>query len=194
MILIIDNYDSFTYNLVQYIGSLDYKMKIVKNNKITIQEIDNICPDKIVISPGPGNPENAGMSIEIIQRYYDKVPILGVCLGHQAIASAFGGRVVRSDEVCHGKVFEIHHSKSKIFRGIPNTFDATRYHSLKIDEHSLPSEINVTARTDDNIVMAIEHKTENLFGLQFHPESVETKFGLKMIENFMLINNEIKCP
>ena len=191
MILIIDNYDSFTYNLVQYIGSLDYRMKVVKNNEITIEEIDDMSPNKIVVSPGPGSPENAGMSIEIIQKYYDKIPILGVCLGHQAIAAAFGGRVISADEVSHGKVVKIHHTQSKIFQGIPETFCATRYHSLKIDEDSLPSEIHVTAKTNNNIIMAIEHKIENLFGLQFHPESIETKFGLKMIENFMLINNKI---
>ena len=188
MILVIDNYDSFTFNLVQYIGSLGYDIKIVKNDEITIEDIKIINPDKIVISPGPGNPEDAGISISVIKEYYRQIPILGICLGHQAIALAFGGQVVTSNEICHGKVVEITHSNSKIFKNIPVTFNATRYHSLVIDKNSLPQEIDIIARSKNNIIMAVEHKNENLFGFQFHPESIETKFGIKMIDNFLKIS------
>ena len=190
MILIIDNYDSFTFNLVQYIGSLGYSMKIVKNDEITIEEVQAISPDKIVISPGPGKPEEAGISVSIIKEYYQKIPILGICLGHQAIAIAFGGKVTTANEICHGKVVEIHCSESKIFNNIPNIFQATRYHSLAIDEASIPKVINITARSSSGIIMGIEHKEANLFGFQFHPESIETKFGIEMIKNFLEINLE----
>ena len=190
MILIIDNYDSFTYNLVQYVGSLNYNIKVFKNDKLTIDDINHISPDKIIISPGPGKPEDAGVSVEIIKKYYKQIPILGICLGHQAIAIAFGGKVINSNEISHGKIVEINHSKSKIFKDIPNNFHATRYHSLMIDENSLSKEINIIAKTKNNIIMGVEHASFNLFGLQFHPESIETKFGIKMIENFLLINNK----
>ena len=188
MILIIDNHDSFTYNLVQYIGSLNHEMKIVKNNTVSINQIQDISPNKIVISPGPGRPEDAGISIPIIQKYYKQIPILGICLGHQAIAVAFGGKVISSDEIYHGKVVKITHLESKIFKDIPNDFYATRYHSLIIDKNSLPQELTIIAKTNNDIIMGVEHKDKNLFGLQFHPESIETKFGMKMIENFLEIN------
>ena len=187
MILIIDNYDSFTYNLVQYIGSLDYNVKVVKNDEISLDDIATINPDKIVISPGPGKPENAGISIDIIKTYHEKIPILGICLGHQAIAIAFDGDVINSNEISHGKVVKIKHEKSIIFNDIPIEFKATRYHSLMIDRETLPSSLSITAQTDNNIIMGIEHKTSDLFGLQFHPESIETKYGMKMIENFLHI-------
>ena len=187
MILIIDNYDSFTYNLVQYIGSLDYHVKVVKNDEISIDDIAVINPDKIVISPGPGKPENAGISIDVIKKYYNKVPILGICLGHQAITIAFGGDVINSNEISHGKVVKITHEKSTIFNNVPNEFMATRYHSLMIDEKSLPKDIRIIAKTDNGIIMGVEHKNSKLFGLQFHPESIETKYGIKMIENFLNI-------
>ena len=190
MILIIDNYDSFTYNLVQYVGSLNYNIKVFKNNKLTIDDIYDISPDKIIISPGPGRPEDAGVSVEIIKKYYKQIPILGICLGHQAIAVAFGGKVVNSNEISHGKIVKINHSKSKIFNNIPDNFHATRYHSLMIEAKSLPEEIKVIAKTENNIIMGVEHSSFNLFGLQFHPESIETKFGIKMIENFLLINDK----
>ena len=189
MILIIDNYDSFTYNLVQYVGSLNHKIQVVKNNKITIEEIKNINPKKIIISPGPGHPKNAGLSIEIIKQFYKKIPILGVCLGHQAISIAFGGKIVNSNEVSHGKVVLINHFNSIIFNNIPNIFLGTRYHSLMIDESSLSNQFKIIAKTENDIIMGIEHHQYNLFGLQFHPESIETKFGMKMIENFLFINN-----
>ena len=187
MILIIDNYDSFTYNLVQYIGSLDYNVKVVKNDEIRIDEIAAINPDKIVISPGPGKPENAGISIDVIKKYYNKVPILGICLGHQAITIAFGGNVINSNEISHGKVVKIIHEKSQIFNNIPNEFMATRYHSLMIDSKSLSKNIRVIAKTDNGVIMGVEHKNSKLFGLQFHPESIETKYGMEMIENFLNI-------
>ena len=187
MILIIDNYDSFTYNLVQYIGSLDYNVKVVKNNEISIDDIAAINPDKIVISPGPGKPENAGISIDVIKKYYNKVPILGICLGHQAITIAFGGDVINSNEISHGKVAKIIHEKSQIFNNIPNEFMATRYHSLMIDRKSLSKNIRVIAKTDNGVIMGVEHKNSKLFGLQFHPESIETKYGMEMIENFLNI-------
>ena len=195
MILIIDNYDSFTFNLVQYIGSLNYDMKIVKNNEISIEEIKDMTPNKIVISPGPGKPENAGISIPVIKKYYKSIPILGICLGHQAIAVAFGGRVDTANEICHGKVVEITHSNSGIFRDIPQTFHATRYHSLAIEKKSVPEDLNIIAKSKNDIIMGIEHNSKNLFGLQFHPESIETKFGIKMIKNFLEINGVDKtCP
>ena len=187
MILIIDNYDSFTYNLVQYIGSLDYNAKVVKNDEISIDDIAAINPDKIVISPGPGKPENAGISIDVIKKYYNKVPILGICLGHQAITIAFGGNVINSNEISHGKVVKIIHEKSQIFNNIPNEFMATRYHSLMIDSKSLSKNIRVIAKTDNGVIMGVEHKNSKLFGLQFHPESIETKYGMAMIENFLNI-------
>ena len=187
MILIIDNYDSFTYNLVQYIGTLDYNIKVVKNDEISIDDIDVINPEKIVISPGPGKPENAGISIDVIKKYYNKIPILGICLGHQAIAIAFGGNVINSNEISHGKVVKIIHEKSKIFDSIPDEFMATRYHSLMIDGTSLSMDIRIIAKTDNDIIMGVEHKNSKLFGLQFHPESIETKYGMKMIENFLNI-------
>jgi len=193
MILIIDNYDSFTYNLVQYIGSLDYNVKVVKNDEISIDDIVAINPDKIVISPGPGKPENAGISIDVIKKYYNKVPILGICLGHQAITIAFGGNVINSNEISHGKVVKIIHKKSIIFNNVPNEFMATRYHSLMVDEKSLSKNIRIIAKTDTGIIMGVEHKNSKLFGLQFHPESIETKYGMKMIENFLNIKIKGSC-
>jgi len=187
MILIIDNYDSFTYNLAQYIGSLNYTVKIVKNDEIKIEEIDTLKPDKIVISPGPGNPKNAGISIDIIKKYHKKIPILGICLGHQAIAIAFGGKVINANEISHGKVADIKHSCSEIFENIPNIFSATRYHSLMIDKESLPNCLKIIAKTNNDIIMGVEHNFSKLFGVQFHPESIETKYGMTMIENFLKI-------
>ena len=188
MILIIDNYDSFTYNLVQYIGSLNYEIKIIKNDEYSINEIEVFHPEKIVISPGPGKPEDAGVSVDVIKQYYKQVPILGICLGHQAIAIAFGGKVINSNEVSHGKVVEINCNESKIFNNIPNSFKATRYHSLMIDHKSLSKDLDIIAQTD--IIMGIEHKSAKLFGLQFHPESIETEYGMKMIKNFLKIKNK----
>jgi len=190
MILIIDNYDSFTYNLVQYIGSINKNLVVFRNDKITLDEISDINPEKIVISPGPGTPENAGISIDIINNFKKSKPILGICLGHQAIVVSLGGTVDRADEIVHGKTSEIFHEGSVLFRNIPDTFEATRYHSLVAIEKNFPNELSVTARTKSGVIMAVEHKNYPVFGLQFHPESIMTKFGIKMIENFLKVDNE----
>ena len=190
MILIIDNYDSFTYNLVQYIGSINKNLVVFRNDKITLDEISDMNPEKIVISPGPGTPENAGISIDIIKNFKKSKPILGICLGHQAIVVSLGGIVDRADEIVHGKTSEISHEGSVLFRNIPSTFEATRYHSLVAIEKNFPNELSVTARTKSGVIMAVEHKNYPVFGLQFHPESIMTKFGIKMIENFLKVDNE----
>ena len=190
MIVMIDNYDSFTYNLVQYIGSINKNLVVFRNDKITLDEISDINPEKIVISPGPGTPENAGISIDIINNFKKSKPILGICLGHQAIVVSLGGTVDRADEIVHGKTSEIFHEGSVLFRNIPDTFEATRYHSLVAIEKNFPNELSVTARTKSGVIMAVEHKNYPVFGLQFHPESIMTKFGIKMIENFLKVDNE----
>jgi para-aminobenzoate synthetase component II len=185
MVLIIDNYDSFTYNLVQYLGEMDVKMEIVRNDKISIGEIASMKPDAIVISPGPCTPKKAGVSVETIKNFYKKIPILGVCLGHQSIGEAFGGDVVKAPTVVHGKVSEIHHNGKGIFRQIPNKFQAARYHSLVIAPETLPSELEVTAKTAEGVIMAIQHKQYPLFGVQFHPESIATQYGKILLQNFI---------
>lgn len=186
MILVIDNYDSFTYNLVQYIGSINPNLAVYRNNQISIEEIKNISPEKIVISPGPGKPEDAGISIEIIRKFGVVIPILGICLGHQAIAVAFGGKVGSANEIVHGKVSSITHFGSNIFGEIPSIFEATRYHSLVVSEDRFPTEsLKITARTNDGLIMALEHKALPIYGLQFHPESVVTEYGMQMVKNFL---------
>jgi len=185
MILIIDNYDSFTYNLVQYIGAINPELKVYRNDKITLDEIKNISPQRIVISPGPGVPEDAGISIDIIRLFKRDIPIFGICLGHQAITVAFGGKVGRANEIVHGKTSNIHHTGSAIFKDIPEKFEATRYHSLVAMEDSFPSELKVTARTDNELIMALEHEDYPIFGVQFHPESIVTEYGMKMVQNFL---------
>ena len=186
MILVIDNYDSFTYNLVQYIGSINADLEVHRNDQITIEEIKNISPEKIVISPGPGKPEDAGLSIEIIKKFGEEIPILGICLGHQAIAVAFGGKVGRANEIVHGKASKITHFGSNIFCKVPSVFEATRYHSLVAREDRFPVEsLKITARTDDGLIMALEHKVLPIYGLQFHPESVVTEHGMQMVQNFL---------
>ena len=181
MILIIDNYDSFTYNLVQYIGTFDNDIKVYRNDKLTINDIINLKPKKIVISPGPGIPENAGISIDIIKSFKKKVPIIGICLGHQAVTVAFGGKVKRASEIVHGKTSKIYHSGSSIFKNIPNIFNATRYHSLVADNNKFPNELKVTAKTKNGLIMALEHKIYPIFGVQFHPESIVTEYGKKIL-------------
>ena len=185
MILIIDNYDSFTYNLVQYIGALNPDLEVYRNDKITLDDIKNISPQRIVISPGPGVPEDAGISIDIIKTYKGDIPIFGICLGHQAITVAFGGKVDRANEIVHGKTSKIHHTGSAIFKDIPEKFEATRYHSLVAMEDSFPSELKVTARTDNGLIMALEHEDYPIYGVQFHPESIVTEHGIKMVQNFL---------
>ena len=185
MLLMIDNYDSFTYNLVQYFGELGQDLKVYRNNKITIPEIEKMNPDRIVVSPGPCTPKEAGVSIDVIKHFAGKLPILGVCLGHQSIGEAFGGDVIRAPYLMHGKTSMIHHDGKTIFAGLPNPFEATRYHSLIIKRETLPSTLEVTAWTDDGIIMGVRHKQFKLEGVQFHPESILTNVGKDLLRNFL---------
>jgi len=185
MLLMIDNYDSFTYNLVQYFGELGQDLKVYRNNKITLAEIEKMAPDRIVISPGPCTPKEAGISIDVIKRFTGKVPILGVCLGHQSIGEAFGGDVIRAPYLMHGKTSMIHHDGRTLFSGLPNPFEATRYHSLIIKRETLPPMLEVTAWTDDGIIMGVRHKEHKLEGVQFHPESILTGAGKDLLRNFL---------
>lgn len=183
MILLIDNYDSFTYNLYQQIETLGEKVKVIKNDSITINEIEKLKPKKIVISPGPGRPENSGISMKAVQKFYTKIPILGVCLGHQAIGQIFGSKVIYAKKVLHGKTSKIYHSKDFLFNNIKNPFLAARYHSLILDK--VPNDFILTAWTLNNEIMGIKHKKFNLFGIQFHPESFLTQEGDKIMKNFL---------
>jgi anthranilate synthase component 2 len=189
MILMIDNYDSFTFNIVQYLGELGAEVLVKRNNRITLDEIDKLNPEKIVISPGPCTPNEAGISIEVVKKYYKKTPILGVCLGHQTIGQAFGGNIVSAKKIMHGKTSKITHDGDYLFKDIPQEFTATRYHSLVIEKESFPDSLLVTATTKDNKeeseIMGLRHKDYNLFGVQFHPESILTESGHKLLENFL---------
>ena len=189
MILMIDNYDSFTFNIVQYLGELGAEVLVKRNNRITLDEIDKLKPEKIVISPGPCTPNEAGISIEVVKKYYKKTPILGVCLGHQTIGQAFGGNIVSAKKIMHGKTSQITHDGDYLFKDIPQEFTATRYHSLVIEKESFPDSLLVTATTKDNKeeseIMGLRHKDYNLFGVQFHPESILTESGHKLLENFL---------
>jgi len=185
MILVIDNYDSFTYNLVQYLGELGADLKTYRNDKITIPEIKKLAPEKILISPGPGYPKDAGISISVIKEFAGKVPILGVCLGHQAIGEAFGGKIVQAKRLLHGKTSMIHHDGKTIYKGIPNPFTATRYHSLIIERASLPVSLEISAWTKEDEIMGIRHKEYKVEGIQFHPESILTTEGKKLLKNFL---------
>jgi para-aminobenzoate synthetase component II len=185
MILMIDNYDSFTYNLVQYIGSLGVEIDVRRNDKISIDEIRQLCPDKIVISPGPGYPNEAGLSLEIIKQFHNTTPILGVCLGHQCIGESFGGKVVPAKELVHGKASDIIHDGKGIFKDLPNPLNAGRYHSLVVAENTLPSCLEITAKTKDGHLMGIRHKEYPTEGVQFHPESILTDKGIDLMSNFI---------
>ncbi|MGZ5061333.1 MAG: aminodeoxychorismate/anthranilate synthase component II [Usitatibacter sp.] len=185
MLLMIDNYDSFTYNLVQYLGELGEDVKVVRNDELTVDEIEALAPARIVLSPGPCTPNEAGVSLELIQRFAGRVPILGVCLGHQAIGQAFGGAVVHAKTLMHGKVSRIHHRGEGVFRGLPTPYDATRYHSLAIERESCPEVLEVTAWTDDGEIMGIRHRTLSIEGVQFHPESILTEHGHALLANFL---------
>ena len=188
MILLLDNYDSFTYNLAQYLGELGCKLEVRRNDKITLDEIARAKPEKIVISPGPCTPGEAGISIELIQKFAGKIPILGVCLGHQAIGEAFGGRVVRAKKILHGKTSEVFHDGKTIFRGLAKPFTATRYHSLIVERKSLPRVLEISAETSDGTIMGLRHRKLRVEGVQFHPESVLTGPGMQLLKNFLLLN------
>ena len=185
MILMIDNYDSFTYNLVQYLGELGEKLKVVRNNKITISEIKKLKPDHIVISPGPGTPEDAGISMEAIKTFSGKIPVLGVCLGHQCLGQVFGGDVVRADRLMHGKTSMIHHNGRTIFKNIPDPFEATRYHSLIVKRQTLPDCLEIIAETKEKEIMGLKHRKHPTWGVQFHPESILTGPGKEILKNFI---------
>jgi anthranilate synthase/aminodeoxychorismate synthase-like glutamine amidotransferase len=185
MILVIDNYDSFTYNLVQYLGEMGAEPQVYRNDAITVEQIRDLKPERIVISPGPGVPKDAGVTIDAIRELGAKIPILGVCLGNQAIGEAFGGRVVRATYLMHGKTSEICHDSTTIFRGLPYRFKATRYHSLIVEKESLPESLEISATTPDGIIMGLRHREYRVEGVQFHPESVMTEHGKKLLQNFL---------
>jgi len=185
MLIIIDNYDSFTYNLVQYLGEMTPDIRVFRNDKITVDEIRDMQPAGIVISPGPCTPREAGVSVETVQKLGPSIPILGVCLGHQSIGVAFGGSIVRAPYLMHGKVSDIHHDGKTIFKGLPNPFAATRYHSLIIDKKSCPPCLEISAQTDDGLIMGVRHKTFPIEGIQFHPESILTAVGKDLLRNFI---------
>ncbi len=187
MILMIDNYDSFTYNLVQYLGELGREVKVVRNDKITCEQIEELQPEAIVISPGPCSPDQAGISLAVIERFAGVIPILGVCLGHQAIGQAFGGLVVRAARLMHGKTSPIQHDGRALFRDIPSPFTATRYHSLIVDPDSLPDCLEVTAWTGEGEIMGLRHRLYRVEGVQFHPESILTEHGHSLLRNFLEI-------
>lgn len=188
-VLVIDNYDSFTYNLYQYLGELGAELLVYRNDALELSEVPRLDPDRIVISPGPGTPCDAGVTLPLIRRYAGVYPILGVCLGHQAVAEAFGGRVVRAAVLMHGKTSWIHHHGGGILRNLPNPFEAARYHSLIVERDSLPDCLEETAWTEDGVVMGLAHRSLPVFGVQFHPESILTREGKTLLENFLCLQN-----
>ena len=185
MILVIDNYDSFTFNLVQYLGSMGQELKVFRNDAITLDEIERLAPERIVISPGPGRPENSGIIIQVIGKFSGRIPILGVCLGHQAIGAAFGGDVVSAPQIMHGKTSEIFHDGRTIFKDLASPFRATRYHSLVVSPVNLPDCLEISAKTGDGVIMGLRHRELTVEGVQFHPESILTDVGMKLIANFV---------
>ncbi|RUM30899.1 MAG: anthranilate/aminodeoxychorismate synthase component II [Aquifex sp.] len=191
-VLMIDNYDSFTYNLVQYLGSLGAEVIVRRNDQIKLGEVKEINPDAIVISPGPCTPKEAGISVPLIKTYYKEYPILGVCLGHQSIGYAFGAKIVRAKRLMHGKTSKIFHRGEGVFKNLPSPFTAVRYHSLVIDKNTLPEELKITAWSDDEEIMGVEHKEFPVYGVQFHPESVLSEHGMEILKNFLEIAEEKK--
>ena len=185
-VLVIDNYDSFVYNLVQYLGELKVEPLVKRHDAITIDEVENIAPNAILISPGQGKPKQAGISIDLIKWAAGKIPVLGICLGHQCIGEAWGGKTVHAPQVMHGKTSLISHNEKGLFKDIESPFEATRYHSLIVDPTSFPAELEITAKTDDGLIMGLKHKEFEIYGLQFHPESILTSYGHKLINNFLL--------
>jgi len=190
MILVIDNYDSFTYNLVQYLGEMGADLRVVRNDQITLDEIHALNPSHIVISPGPGDPDDAGISLDVIREFGATTPILGVCLGHQSIGQAYGGVVKRAGKLMHGKTSQIQHNGDLLFAGLPSPFEATRYHSLIVEESTLPDALQVTAYADSGEIMAMRHKEFPVYGVQFHPESILTEGGKRLLQNFL----EVRVP
>jgi anthranilate synthase component II len=188
MLLMIDNYDSFTYNIVQYFGQLGEDVRVFRNDRVTLEEIAEMNPERLVISPGPCSPEEAGISVPAIRRFAGKIPILGVCLGHQSIGAAFGGNVVRSVSLMHGKTSPIHHDGKELFKGLSNPFQATRYHSLVVERSTLPECLEVTAWVENGEIMGLRHKELPLWGVQFHPESILTEGGMELLNNFLEIS------
>ncbi|MFM8230775.1 MAG: anthranilate synthase component II [Chthoniobacterales bacterium] len=185
MILVLDNYDSFTYNLVQYFGELGADLRVVRNDQITVAEIEKLAPERIVVSPGPCTPSEAGISSEVIKTFGGRVPILGVCLGHQCIGEVYGGEVVRADHLMHGKTSPILHTGKDVFQGLPSPFEATRYHSLIVKRDTLPDVLEITAETAEGEIMGLQHKTLPVHGVQFHPESILTTEGKRLLKNFL---------
>lgn len=185
MVLMIDNYDSFTYNLVQYLGELGAQVKVFRNDEITVEQIAALRPARIVISPGPGRPEDAGISCDVIRHFGGRIPLLGVCLGHQAIGYVYGGKIVAAKDLMHGKTSRIFHTGAGLYKGIPNPFEATRYHSLVIDRETIPACLRLTAWTRDKEIMGVEHRSLPVWGVQFHPESVLTHSGKRLLANFL---------
>lgn len=187
MILMIDNYDSFTYNLVQYLGELKQEVRVFRNDQIDLAQIDALGPSHIVISPGPCTPNEAGISVEVVSHLGATTPILGVCLGHQSIGQAYGGKIVHAEQLMHGKTSMIHHSGKGVFDGLDSPFQATRYHSLVVERHSLPENLEITAWTEDGEIMGMRHKTHPVEGVQFHPESILTQYGHDLLANFLVL-------
>ncbi len=185
MLLMIDNYDSFTYNLVQYFAELGVEVRVHRNDEITVEQIEKLMPEYIVVSPGPCTPNEAGISVATINHFAGKIPLLGVCLGHQSIGQAFGGRIIHAKTLMHGKTSKIHHHGNSVFTGLPNTFTATRYHSLVIERETMPDCLEITAWTEDGEIMGVRHKTLAVHGVQFHPESILTEHGHDMLKNFL---------
>ncbi len=185
MLLIIDNYDSFTYNLVQYLGELGADIRVYRNDFISIREIHQLAPQRLLVSPGPCTPKEAGISVEALRHFAGRLPVLGVCLGHQSLAYAFGGEIIRADRLMHGKTSMIHHDGKTIFKGLPNPFEATRYHSLIVNRNTLPPEFEISAETVDGEIMGIRHRPTGAEGVQFHPESILTKAGKDLLKNFL---------
>jgi para-aminobenzoate synthetase component II len=194
MILVIDNYDSFTFNLVQYLGEMGHELKVFRNDAITLERIESLAPRSIVISPGPGRPEDSGIIIQAVRQFAGRIPILGVCLGHQAIGAAFGGEIVSAPNIMHGKTSDIFHDGRTVFDGLPNPFRATRYHSLVVSPETFPGCLEVSAKTSDGIIMGLRHREMLVEGVQFHPESILTDVGMKLLSNFMNLTAEKSTP
>jgi anthranilate synthase/aminodeoxychorismate synthase-like glutamine amidotransferase len=187
MILVIDNYDSFTYNLVQYLGELGAEVQVIRNDKLTNEDIKQLAPDQLLISPGPCTPNEAGISVDAIKYYAGKLPVFGVCLGHQSLAYAFGGQIVRAERLMHGKTSMVHHDGKTIFKGLPNPFEATRYHSLIVKRETLPTDFEVSAETVEGEIMGLRHRPTGAEGVQFHPESILTGAGMDLLKNFLAL-------